>query len=282
MEGSPNALVFEDVAWGPDGKRRRVERPDALTERPTYESRRPSAIDPALSTAYNSPRTSAPPTGSFSHHHRPSLPHPQTALGHPTVHARHQSSPVPQGHTGYHPQHAPTAMAPAAYTPAPVHHYEHRPSYYQDAHPSSHHPYDRAGHEPYYPRAAYTAAPHPGYGQESYHHQTQPYSYTFQSTLGVDQNSFNRKRRGNLPKEATGILKAWFSTHRESPYPTEDEKMSLCQQTGLTLNQVRQFFAHGSFTSVAFSCRCPPKHLLLRFPPPSNFLFYRGDLATVA
>lgn len=55
-------------------------------------------------------------------------------------------------------------------------------------------------------------------------------------------NSFNRKRRGNLPKEATAILKAWFNSHRESPYPTEDEKVQLCSQTNLTLNQVSNWF----------------------------------------
>jgi hypothetical protein len=268
MESSPNAPVFEDVAWGPDGKRRRVERSDVLTERPAYDSRRPSVIDPSLSTAYSSPRASAPPPGPFTHHHRPSLPHPQAALAHQPVHSRHQSSPVPQGHAAYHPQHAPGMIAPAAYTTAPAHHYEHRPSYYQDVHPSSHgHPYDRAAHESYYPRAAYSAAPHPSYAQESYHHQPQPYSYTFQSTLGVDQNSFNRKRRGNLPKEATGILKAWFSTHRESPYPTEDEKMSLCQQTGLTLNQVCPFPALHYITDVTSAAPVKPSVVLAPFHP---------------
>jgi hypothetical protein len=54
----------------------------------------------------------------------------------------------------------------------------------------------------------------------------------------MDQNSFNRKRRGNLPKDATNILKNWFQTHRSQPYPTEDQKIELCQVTQLTMNQV--------------------------------------------
>ncbi|OAG02370.1 uncharacterized protein CC84DRAFT_1099153 [Paraphaeosphaeria sporulosa] len=75
------------------------------------------------------------------------------------------------------------------------------------------------------------------------HAPPQPYnSYTFQSSLGVDQNSFNRKRRGNLPKEATAILKKWFADHRDSPYPTEEEKLALCQKCQLTLNQVSNWF----------------------------------------
>ncbi|KAF2732358.1 Homeodomain-like protein [Polyplosphaeria fusca] len=65
--------------------------------------------------------------------------------------------------------------------------------------------------------------------------------FSFQTSM-ADPNSFNRKRRGNLPKEATQILKAWFQSHRVSPYPSEDEKNQLCQQTGLTLNQVSNWF----------------------------------------
>lgn len=53
-------------------------------------------------------------------------------------------------------------------------------------------------------------------------------------------NSMARKRRGNLPKEATKILKEWFGKHQESPYPTEDEKQELCRITNLQISQVCQ------------------------------------------
>lgn len=52
-------------------------------------------------------------------------------------------------------------------------------------------------------------------------------------------NSMARKRRGNLPKEATKVLKDWFGQHHDSPYPTEDEKQELCRTTGLQISQVR-------------------------------------------
>ncbi|KIW04490.1 hypothetical protein, variant [Verruconis gallopava] len=55
-------------------------------------------------------------------------------------------------------------------------------------------------------------------------------------------NSLARKRRGNLPKEATRILKEWFGRHHDSPYPTEDEKQDLCRQTGLQISQVNNWF----------------------------------------
>lgn len=47
-----------------------------------------------------------------------------------------------------------------------------------------------------------------------------------------------RKRRGNLAKDATGILLIWFFDHIGHPYPTEEEKHILMGQTGLMLSQV--------------------------------------------
>lgn len=47
-----------------------------------------------------------------------------------------------------------------------------------------------------------------------------------------------RRRRGNLPRDTTDILKAWFGEHLAHPYPTEDEKQMLCNRTGLAMTQV--------------------------------------------
>ncbi|KAH8653182.1 hypothetical protein BGZ60DRAFT_179929 [Tricladium varicosporioides] len=46
-----------------------------------------------------------------------------------------------------------------------------------------------------------------------------------------------RKRRGNLPKETTDKLRAWFVAHLQHPYPTEDEKQDLMRQTGLQISR---------------------------------------------
>ncbi|KAI9488602.1 homeobox KN domain-containing protein, partial [Zychaea mexicana] len=51
-----------------------------------------------------------------------------------------------------------------------------------------------------------------------------------------------RKRRGNLPKPVTAILKHWLVEHCANPYPTEDEKNWLKHETGLTLNQISNWF----------------------------------------
>lgn len=46
-----------------------------------------------------------------------------------------------------------------------------------------------------------------------------------------------RKRRGNLPKQTTDILRGWFNEHVIHPYPTEDEKQELMRQTSLQMSK---------------------------------------------
>ncbi|KAK9470129.1 homeobox KN domain-containing protein [Dipodascopsis tothii] len=51
-----------------------------------------------------------------------------------------------------------------------------------------------------------------------------------------------KKRRGNLPKQVTDILRAWLEEHLQHPYPTEEEKNMLMMKTGLTMNQISNWF----------------------------------------
>lgn len=57
-------------------------------------------------------------------------------------------------------------------------------------------------------------------------------------------NSFGdiRKRRGNLPKDSVNYLRNWLDSHRFHPYPTEDEKLILSQDTGLSNLQICNWF----------------------------------------
>ncbi|KAI9047978.1 hypothetical protein LZ554_007777 [Drepanopeziza brunnea f. sp. 'monogermtubi'] len=66
-----------------------------------------------------------------------------------------------------------------------------------------------------------------------------PYSSEGQDRAGENRP---RKRRGNLPKETTDILRSWFISHLQHPYPSEDEKQSLMRQTGLAMNQISNWF----------------------------------------
>ncbi|KAK4217337.1 homeobox domain-containing protein [Rhypophila decipiens] len=60
--------------------------------------------------------------------------------------------------------------------------------------------------------------------------------------MSMSGDNKQRKRRGNLPKETTDKLRAWFVNHLQHPYPTEDEKQDLMRQTGLAMNQISNWF----------------------------------------
>ncbi|KAI8328332.1 homeobox KN domain-containing protein, partial [Chlamydoabsidia padenii] len=51
-----------------------------------------------------------------------------------------------------------------------------------------------------------------------------------------------RKRRGNLPKTITCLLKEWLVLHADHPYPSDDEKSHLQRETNLTINQISNWF----------------------------------------
>jgi hypothetical protein len=55
-------------------------------------------------------------------------------------------------------------------------------------------------------------------------------------------NTTNKRRRGNLPKAVTAILRDWLSRHKKHPYPTEEEKAALATETNLNLNQISNWF----------------------------------------
>jgi len=69
-------------------------------------------------------------------------------------------------------------------------------------------------------------------------------SLTGEEVVALQQENYvvHKKRRGNLPKAATNILKKWLFDHLFHPYPTEEEKSALSLQTGLTLNQISNWF----------------------------------------
>ncbi|CAH1263025.1 PKNOX2 [Branchiostoma lanceolatum] len=49
-------------------------------------------------------------------------------------------------------------------------------------------------------------------------------------------------KRGILPKQATDVMRSWLFQHIVHPYPTEDEKRAIANQTNLTLLQVNNWF----------------------------------------
>ncbi|XP_071773163.1 homeobox protein Meis1a isoform X1 [Centroberyx gerrardi] len=57
-----------------------------------------------------------------------------------------------------------------------------------------------------------------------------------------DKEKRHNKKRGIFPKVATNIMRAWLFQHLTHPYPSEEQKKQLAQDTGLTILQVNNWF----------------------------------------
>lgn len=57
-----------------------------------------------------------------------------------------------------------------------------------------------------------------------------------------DRLAKRQKKRGIFPKSATNIMRAWLFQHLTHPYPSEEQKKQLAQDTGLTILQVNNWF----------------------------------------
>lgn len=47
-----------------------------------------------------------------------------------------------------------------------------------------------------------------------------------------------------FPRAAVKILKDWMTEHHDHPYPADEEKEVLCQQTGLSMGQISNWMAN--------------------------------------
>lgn len=65
----------------------------------------------------------------------------------------------------------------------------------------------------------------------------------FRSKIEDVREEILRKRRaGKLPGDTTCVLKDWWQQHSKWPYPTEDDKVKLVEETGLQLKQINNWF----------------------------------------
>ncbi|KAH9296927.1 hypothetical protein KI387_028609, partial [Taxus chinensis] len=60
--------------------------------------------------------------------------------------------------------------------------------------------------------------------------------------VDVREEILRKRRAGKLPGDTTSLLKSWWQSHSKWPYPTEDEKARLVQETGLQLKQINNWF----------------------------------------
>lgn len=52
------------------------------------------------------------------------------------------------------------------------------------------------------------------------------------------------RKSSSLPRESTSYLKTWLMNHRHDPYPSVVEKQQLAKVSGLTISQVKTWFAN--------------------------------------
>ncbi|KVI05662.1 hypothetical protein Ccrd_016007, partial [Cynara cardunculus var. scolymus] len=58
----------------------------------------------------------------------------------------------------------------------------------------------------------------------------------------LKQEFTKKKKKGKLPKEARQTLLEWWNSHYKWPYPTEGDKISLAETTGLDPKQINNWF----------------------------------------
>jgi hypothetical protein len=73
------------------------------------------------------------------------------------------------------------------------------------------------------------------------HHHHNPLHHP-NSQDQIDLAMKPKRRRGNLPKAVTALLKEWLAKHKKHPYPTEEEKLLLAKETKLSLQQISNWF----------------------------------------
>ncbi|XWS72715.1 hypothetical protein CRYUN_Cryun02cG0064400 [Craigia yunnanensis] len=75
--------------------------------------------------------------------------------------------------------------------------------------------------------------------QELKHELKQGYK---EKIVDVREEILRKRRAGKLPGDTTSVLKAWWQSHSKWPYPTEEDKARLVQETGLQLKQINNWF----------------------------------------
>ncbi|OKP11752.1 hypothetical protein PENSUB_2824 [Penicillium subrubescens] len=103
---------------------------------------------------------------------------------------------------------------------------------------------DRRNAEPYTAPIMHAQPPygHPGMPYPGDPEQISPSMMTHsqQANFGIMGDPIDpktKRRRGNLPKPVTDILRAWFHEHLDHPYPSEEDKQMFMTRTGLSINQ---------------------------------------------
>lgn len=73
--------------------------------------------------------------------------------------------------------------------------------------------------------------------------QPQPQAQQVKHEQAREKSTTEKKKTG-VPKQASEVLKVWFFEHIEKPYPSAADKKELCQRTGMSHTQIRNWFTN--------------------------------------
>lgn len=85
------------------------------------------------------------------------------------------------------------------------------------------------------------------------------------SILSLKEEFMRARKKGKLPKDATSALKTWWSANLVWPYPTDDDKRILGDETGLHPTQI-----NNCAPGVCASGDAPPHPLPCRVHQPAQ------------
>ncbi|CZT25649.1 uncharacterized protein RCC_11318 [Ramularia collo-cygni] len=121
-------------------------------------------------------------------------------------------------------------------------------------------PYDREPSRtlPYHQGSRYPGAVRDGYpenGDSAHWHEQQPRSMdacgqnaypsnvpAFFMPSHYEYQHGKARKRSNLPKQSTEIMKTWFDQNITNPYPSEEQKAIFSSATGISMTQVSNWF----------------------------------------
>lgn len=123
--------------------------------------------------------------------------------------------------------------------------------------PASHAPFPPQSHPPPHlvPQDGYySVAPGASHHQPTSMYSNSDYLHEGHSymapSVGYEYSGSKSRKRSNLPKQSTEIMKRWFEEHIDNPYPSEEQKKYFAAKANINLTQVRIVESRGDFQSA--------------------------------
>lgn len=90
---------------------------------------------------------------------------------------------------------------------------------------------------------------------------------------GNDENPKQEKRRrSKLPPDSLVILRDWFLAHFKDPYPKDDAKAVLSEQTGLSVKQVNTWVCYEEYCISRFVRQSMQFHIVIALSKNSTYV----------